>query len=27
MHIVFLPDRRPTPKLRAFIDFVVARFG
>jgi DNA-binding transcriptional LysR family regulator len=27
MHVLFLPDRRPTPKLRAFIDFIVARFG
>lgn len=27
MHIVFMPDRRPTPKLRSFVDFVVAEFG
>ena len=27
MHIVYLADRRPTPKLRSFIDFVVASFG
>lgn len=27
MHLVYLPDRRPTPKLRTFIDFVAARFG
>jgi len=27
MHIVFAPDRRLTPKLRSFIDFVVATFG
>lgn len=27
MHVVYLPDRRLTPKLRSFIDFVVARFG
>ena len=27
MHMVYLPDRRPTPKLRTFIDFVIARFG
>lgn len=27
MHIVFPPDRRLTPKVRAFIDFAVARFG
>jgi DNA-binding transcriptional LysR family regulator len=26
-HIVYLPDRRPTPKLRTFVDFVVDRFG
>lgn len=27
MHIIFAPDRLPTPKLRSFIDFVVDRFG
>jgi DNA-binding transcriptional LysR family regulator len=27
MHLVYLPDRRPTPKLRTFIDFVLARLG
>ncbi len=27
MHILFAPDRKPTPKLRSFIDFVVATFG
>lgn len=27
MHIVYLRDRRMTPKLRSFIDFVVERFG
>ena len=27
IHLLFAPDRRPTPKLRSFIDFVVARFG
>lgn len=27
MHLVYLPDRRPTPKLRSFIEFAVARFG
>ena len=27
MHILFAPDRRPTPKLRSFIDFVVAAFS
>ena len=26
-HLVYLPDRRPTPKLRALIDFVIGRFG
>jgi len=24
MHLLFAPDRKPTPKLRGFIDFVVA---
>lgn len=27
MHLVYPADRRPTPKLRSFIDFVVASFG
>jgi len=27
MHILFAPDRRPTPKLRSFIDAVVEEFG
>ncbi len=27
MHLVYLADRRPTPKLRSFIDFIVATFG
>jgi DNA-binding transcriptional LysR family regulator len=27
MHLLFAPDRKPTPKLRSFIDFVVATFG
>jgi DNA-binding transcriptional LysR family regulator len=27
MHIMYAPDRRLTPKLRSFIDFVVATFG
>lgn len=27
MHILFAAHRRPTPKLRSFIDFVVAEFG
>jgi DNA-binding transcriptional LysR family regulator len=27
LHIVYLPDRRMSPKLRSFVDFVVARFG
>ncbi|MBS1181934.1 MAG: transcriptional regulator protein [Proteobacteria bacterium] len=26
-HVLFAPDRRPTPKLRTFIDFSVAAFG
>jgi DNA-binding transcriptional LysR family regulator len=27
MHLVYLPDRRPTPKLRTFIDFVLEHLG
>lgn len=27
MNLVFPPDRRPTPKLRSFIDFMIERFG
>ena len=27
IHMVYLPDRRPTPKLRTFIDFVLERLG
>ncbi len=27
MHIVYLPDRRMSPKLRSFIEFVIERFG
>ncbi|MFC5474421.1 LysR family transcriptional regulator [Paraherbaspirillum soli] len=27
MHIVYPADRRPTPKLKSFIDFVLASFG
>jgi DNA-binding transcriptional LysR family regulator len=27
MHVVFLPDRYRSPKLRSFIDYVVERFG
>lgn len=27
MHLLFAADRRPTPKLRSFIDMVVAEFG
>lgn len=27
LHIVYLPDRRLSPKLRSFIDFMVERFG
>lgn len=26
-HILFAPDRRPTPKLRSFVDFAVKEFG
>jgi DNA-binding transcriptional LysR family regulator len=26
VHLVYLPDRRPTPKLQRFIDFMLARF-
>jgi len=26
-HILYAPDRRPTPKLRSFIDFAMASFG
>jgi len=27
MHVVYLPDRYRSPKLRSFIDFIVERFG
>lgn len=27
LHILYAPDRRITPKLRSFLDFVAARFG
>jgi len=27
MHVVHLPDRQRSPKVRAFVDFVVLRFG
>ena len=27
MHILYAPDRRITPKLRSFLDFVATRFG
>ena len=27
MHIVYLRDPHPSPKLRSFVDFVIARFG
>jgi len=27
MHLVYLPDRRLSPKLRSFADFIVATFG
>lgn len=26
-HVLYAPDRRMTPKLRSFIDFVLAKFG
>jgi DNA-binding transcriptional LysR family regulator len=26
-HVMYAPDRRMTPKLRSFIDFVIAAFG
>ncbi|KGS07289.1 LysR family transcriptional regulator [Burkholderia sp. ABCPW 111] len=27
IHLLYSPDRRPTPKLRSFIDYVIATFG
>jgi DNA-binding transcriptional LysR family regulator len=27
MHLLLAPDRRPTPTLRSFIDFVVRTFA
>lgn len=27
MHVVYLPDRYRSPKLRSFVDFIVERFG
>lgn len=27
VHLIYLPDRRPTPKLRTFVDFVLERLG
>ncbi|MGN6806602.1 MAG: LysR substrate-binding domain-containing protein [Trinickia sp.] len=27
MHLLFSPDRRPTPKLRSFVDFITETFG
>ncbi len=27
MHLVYLPDRQPTPKIRTFVDFVAGRFA
>ncbi|TBR40577.1 MULTISPECIES: LysR family transcriptional regulator [Dyella] len=27
MHVLTFPDRKPTPKIRSFVDFLVARFG
>jgi len=26
-HILYAPNRRPTPKLRSFIDFAASAFG
>lgn len=26
MHLIYLPDRRPRPRLQCFVDYVVARF-
>ncbi|SES71067.1 LysR family transcriptional regulator [Stenotrophomonas indicatrix] len=27
MHLIYLPDRRPRPRLHCFVDFVMARLG
>lgn len=27
LHVLYAPDRRMTPKLHSFLDFVVAKFG
>jgi DNA-binding transcriptional LysR family regulator len=27
MHLLYPRDRRPTPKLTSFVDFMLARFG
>lgn len=27
MHLIYLPDRRPRPRLQCFVDFVMARLG
>ncbi|UGA39044.1 LysR substrate-binding domain-containing protein [Chromobacterium haemolyticum] len=27
MHLIYLPDRQPLPKLRVFIDFILERLG
>ncbi|MEN5003486.1 LysR family transcriptional regulator [Stenotrophomonas indicatrix] len=27
MHLIYLPDRRPRPRLQCFVDFVIARLG
>nr|WP_199067078.1 LysR family transcriptional regulator [Chromobacterium sp. ASV5] len=27
MHLLYLPDRQPPPRLRVFIDFILQRFG
>jgi DNA-binding transcriptional LysR family regulator len=26
VHLIYLPDKRPTPKLQRFVDFIVSRF-
>ena len=27
MHLIYLPDRRPRPRLQCFVDFVMATLG
>ncbi|NIJ68106.1 DNA-binding transcriptional LysR family regulator [Xanthomonas sp. 60] len=27
MHLIYLPERRPRPRLQCFIEFVLARFA